>query len=552
VTHAANLVTRRAARPDVVVVGAGIVGAACALALVRESLDVLIVDASFAGSGSTAAAMGHLVVMDDSPAQLALTAYSRGLWERMADELPAGCEYEVRGTVWVADREEDLESARAKRAVYAAHGVAAAIVDASELARLEPALRPGLAGALVVPGDGVLYPPNAARWCVDRAVALGATLREQCEAVAIGRGEVQLRDADGVEETISAGAVVMAAGVDAPALVPELPIVPRKGHLVITDRYPGLCRAQLVELGYLRSAHGLDFSHYKRSTLRRRLARRMAVRKVDELDDYVAVLLDDPAEATALYQDFLIRVTGFFRDPESFEGLAARVFPSVCEGRSAKDRIRIWVPGCATGEEAYSIAMLLLEQMAELKTRPKVVVFATDIDDPAIGIARAARYPAAMLQDISPQRLDRFFTGDGVSYRIGDAVFVGDTLFAPQGGTGRCDFPGADAATQYRSIRRLYALPEATRVFLCHDYPAAGAAPQSRTTIGAEKAGNVQLDATTTEAEYVAFRTQRDAKLPVPRLLYPSLQVNIRAGRLPPPDAAGRVFLRLPLTADGA
>ena len=256
-THAANLVTRRAARPDVVVVGAGIVGAACALALVRESLDVLIVDASFAGSGSTAAAMGHLVVMDDSPAQLALTAYSRGLWERMADELPAGCEYEVRGTVWVADREEDLESARAKRAVYAAHGVAAAIVDASELARLEPALRPGLAGALVVPGDGVLYPPNAARWCVDRAVALGATLREQCEAVAIGRGEVQLRDADGVEETISAGAVVMAAGVDAPALVPELPIVPRKGHLVITDRYPGLCRAQLVELGYLRSAHGL-------------------------------------------------------------------------------------------------------------------------------------------------------------------------------------------------------------------------------------------------------------------------------------------------------
>jgi len=257
VTHAARLGARRSARPDVVVIGAGIVGAACALALVRESLDVLIVDASFTGGGSTAAAMGHLVVMDDSPAQLALTAYSRGLWERMADELPADCEYETRGTLWVAERDEDLEAARAKHAGYAAHGVAASIVDAAELARLEPALRPGLAGALVVPGDSVLYPPNAARWCVERAVALGATLREQCEAVSIDRGAVRVRGADGVEETVSAGAIVNAAGIDAPRLVPELPIVPRKGHLVITDRYPALCHAQLVELGYLRSAHGL-------------------------------------------------------------------------------------------------------------------------------------------------------------------------------------------------------------------------------------------------------------------------------------------------------
>jgi glyoxylase-like metal-dependent hydrolase (beta-lactamase superfamily II) len=146
-------------------------------------------------------------------------------------------------------------------------------------------------------------------------------------------------------------------------------------------------------------------------------------------------------------------------------------------------------------------------------------------------------------------------TSDGVSYLIEDAgpepgraaVCVGDTLFAPAGGTGRCDFPGADAATQYRSIRRLYALPDATRVLLCHDYPAAGAAPVAETTIGAEKAGNAQLDAATTEADYVAFRRRRDATLAAPRLLYPSLQVNICAGRLPAPDAAGRVFLRLPL-----
>jgi glyoxylase-like metal-dependent hydrolase (beta-lactamase superfamily II) len=141
-------------------------------------------------------------------------------------------------------------------------------------------------------------------------------------------------------------------------------------------------------------------------------------------------------------------------------------------------------------------------------------------------------------------------TGDGVSYLAGDAVFVGDTLFAPERGTGRCDFPGADAAMQYRSIKRLYELPDATRVFLCHDYPAAGAQALAETSIGAEKAGNIQLRGATTEAEYVEFRHARDATLSAPRLLYPSLQVNIRAGRMPPADAAGRAFLRIPIRAD--
>lgn len=138
-------------------------------------------------------------------------------------------------------------------------------------------------------------------------------------------------------------------------------------------------------------------------------------------------------------------------------------------------------------------------------------------------------------------------TSDGITYRIGDAIFVGDTLFAPNGGTGRCDFPGADAATQYRSIKRLYELPDETRVFLCHDYPASGAQPVAQTTIGAEKAGNTQLRAETGEAEYVAFRHKRDATLAAPRLLYPSLQVNICAGRLPAADTHGRTFLRLPV-----
>jgi len=141
-------------------------------------------------------------------------------------------------------------------------------------------------------------------------------------------------------------------------------------------------------------------------------------------------------------------------------------------------------------------------------------------------------------------------TSDGVSYLIDDAVFVGDTLFAPASGTGRCDFPGADAAIQYRSIKRLYALPDTTRVFLCHDYPAAGVEPTAQTTIAAEKAGNVQLSDTTPEPDYIAFRTRRDATLAAPRLLYPSLQVNICAGRLPAADAAGRIFLRVPIQFD--
>jgi glyoxylase-like metal-dependent hydrolase (beta-lactamase superfamily II) len=141
-------------------------------------------------------------------------------------------------------------------------------------------------------------------------------------------------------------------------------------------------------------------------------------------------------------------------------------------------------------------------------------------------------------------------TSDGISYLIGDAAFVGDTLFAPQAGTGRCDFPGADAATQYRSIRRLYELPDSTRVFLCHDYPAAGAEPQCQSTIATEKADNVQLNASTLEGDYIAFRTRRDATLAAPRLLYPSLQVNICAGRLPAADALGKIFFKLPIAVE--
>ena len=140
-------------------------------------------------------------------------------------------------------------------------------------------------------------------------------------------------------------------------------------------------------------------------------------------------------------------------------------------------------------------------------------------------------------------------TSDSCAYLVGDALFPGDSLFMPDGGTARCDFPGGDAATLYRSIRRMYALPDATRVFVCHDYGPGGRAVACETTIGAQKRGNIHLRDDTTEAEFVAMREARDATLKVPALLLPALQVNIRAGALPPPDANGVRYLRLPVDA---
>ena len=138
-------------------------------------------------------------------------------------------------------------------------------------------------------------------------------------------------------------------------------------------------------------------------------------------------------------------------------------------------------------------------------------------------------------------------TNDSVSYLVGDALFVGDSLFMPDGGTARCDFPGGDAARLYRSIQRLYALPDATRVFVCHDYGPGGRPVACETTIGAQKAGNTQVREGVAEADYVAVRTSRDATLAMPALLLPAVQVNIRAGELPPPEADGQRYLKLPL-----
>lgn len=137
-----------------------------------------------------------------------------------------------------------------------------------------------------------------------------------------------------------------------------------------------------------------------------------------------------------------------------------------------------------------------------------------------------------------------------VTYLIGDAAFVGDTLFMPDYGTARADFPGGDAGELYRSIRRILALPPETRIFVCHDYlPAGRTAYAWETSVAAERAGNIHVHDGVSEAEFVAMRTARDATLAAPTLILPSLQVNIQAGALPTPSAKGRVFLKLPVNA---
>lgn len=166
----------------------------------------------------------------------------------------------------------------------------------------------------------------------------------------------------------------------------------------------------------LRTAHGVDFSRYKPSTLRRRLARRMALHRIDGLAEYLALVESDPGETAALYQDFLIRVTGFFRDPQSFDGLVEHVFPRLGAQRSPREPIRIWVPGCASGEEVYSIAITLVEYLGE--SLPAIQIFGTDVSETAIDKARAGLYPEAIAQDVSPERLQRFFVRQDSHYCI--------------------------------------------------------------------------------------------------------------------------------------
>lgn len=239
---------------DVIVVGAGIVGAACTDEFARRGMSVAVVDREIVGSGATAAGMGHIVVMDDSEAQFALTRYSQQLWQTLRPELPDDVEYEECGTIWVAADEEEMAEVHRKHQYYTTRGVPAEILNGRQLKRAEPNLRDGLVGGLLVPEDIVLYPPCADRFLMERAQKRGAELRLGVAVVKIGDGRVKMDDGSEIEGRM----IVNAGGAEACGLTPGIGLKKRKGHLVITDRYHGFLRHQLVELGYLKSAHAVS------------------------------------------------------------------------------------------------------------------------------------------------------------------------------------------------------------------------------------------------------------------------------------------------------
>jgi glycine/D-amino acid oxidase-like deaminating enzyme len=239
---------------DIAIAGAGIVGAACAWEFARNGLKVALVEPAEIGGGATAAGMGHLAVMDDSPAQFALTSYSQSLWRELAAELPTDIEYLHCGSLWVAADEMEMEEVHRKHSYYSERNLPVEKLDEKSLAEAEPNLRPGLAGGLILKNDGVIYPPCAARYFVAQASERGATVFLGRRVLKAERGSVLLDNG----QTLNANRTVFATGTAARQTFPTLDVQPRKGHLLITDRYPGFLNHQLIELGYLKSAHSLQ------------------------------------------------------------------------------------------------------------------------------------------------------------------------------------------------------------------------------------------------------------------------------------------------------
>ncbi len=172
----------------------------------------------------------------------------------------------------------------------------------------------------------------------------------------------------------------------------------------------------------LQKNSGIDFSNYKTATISRRIIRRMGFRSVQSLDQYLELLKGDPEEAKALSQDILIQVTSFFRDPEFHKVLTERIFPKLTSGRATQDPIRIWVPGCASGEEVYSILIALTEHLSNINQPIPVQVFGTDLSEPAIQKARAGVYVQNSVSEISSERIQRFFSREGDKFVISKAL----------------------------------------------------------------------------------------------------------------------------------
>lgn len=239
------------------IVGAGIIGAACARAFARQGLSVCVIEPAAVGGGATAAAMGHLLVVDDeaggADAEFQLTRRSQQLWQQWlaeSAEHPAQAEHQACGTLWIAADADELALAERKQAWLSAHGIRAELLTPAELARAEPLLRPGLAGALRVAGDARVYPPKvAARWLAEARAELveGQVLSFDGASVVLADGR-----------RLWGALTVLCAGLASQTWLPPGWLIPKKGQLAITQRYPGLLSHQLVELGYIKKAHLSD------------------------------------------------------------------------------------------------------------------------------------------------------------------------------------------------------------------------------------------------------------------------------------------------------
>lgn len=181
-------------------------------------------------------------------------------------------------------------------------------------------------------------------------------------------------------------------------------------------------------LAMLRARTRYDFRYYKKGTLIRRIERRMALNYLEEMADYTRLLRENPGEVQQLFKDLLIGVTEFFREPEAFKVLEREVIPRLLQAKDAEGPLRLWVPGCATGEEPYSIAMLLIEQLEAIQKTCGIQIFASDIDEQALEFARAGTYPKSIGADVSPERLRRFFTKVGEAYQVSQPVREGVTF----------------------------------------------------------------------------------------------------------------------------
>ncbi|MBC7773338.1 MAG: FAD-dependent oxidoreductase [Pyrinomonadaceae bacterium] len=241
-------------RYDVIVVGAGIIGASCAYSLAMAGQRVLVVDSRPIGSLTSSKGMGHVTAMEESQPQLELTRYSRRLWNELGPRLPAEADYFPCGTIWVAETRQEMMLAEEKHDRFVGADVGATVLSRAALEKLEPNVRPGMAGGLLVPADCVVFPPRVAQWLLEQAQLRGTRMMIGFEVAAIEPGGVQLKN----RLRFQAPAVVNAAGIFSPTLTAGLPVRWRKGHIVVTAPSPGFCHHQLVELGYLQHAHKHD------------------------------------------------------------------------------------------------------------------------------------------------------------------------------------------------------------------------------------------------------------------------------------------------------